>query len=119
MPSTTAQRRLSEMNIETLRDFCRALPAVTEDVKWGHDLCFSVAGKMFCVASLDGPLTFSFTVRDEEFDKLSNSPGLRPRLTSHATSGCLSKKSTGSVARNGSTTHLSTGTQQFIEVSYI
>ena len=102
MPSTTAQRRLSEMNIETLRDFCRALPAVTEDVKWGHDLCFSVAGKMFCVASLDGPLTFSFKVRDEEFDELSNSPGLRPRLTSHATNGCLSKKSTGSVAKSGS-----------------
>jgi predicted DNA-binding protein (MmcQ/YjbR family) len=66
------------MDIETLRNLCRSLPAVTEDVKWGHDLCFSVAGKMFCVAALEGPLTASFKVRDEEFDELSNSPGMRP-----------------------------------------
>jgi len=67
-----------QMNIETLRELCRSLPAVTEDVKWGHDLCFSVAGKMFCVAALDGPLTVSFKVRDEEFDDLANSPEFRP-----------------------------------------
>ena len=66
------------MNIETLREFCRALPAVTEDVKWGHDLCFSVAGKMFCVAALDGPFTVSFKVKDEEFDEISSSPGFSP-----------------------------------------
>ena len=66
------------MDIETLSNLCRSLPAVTEDVKWGHDLCFSVAGKMFCVAALEGPLTVSFKVRDEEFDELSNSPGMRP-----------------------------------------
>lgn len=66
------------MDIELLRDFCRALPAVTEDIKWGHDLCFSVAGKMFCVAGLEGPLTISFKVKDEEFDELANSPGMCP-----------------------------------------
>ena len=66
------------MNIETLRELCRSLPAVTEDIKWGHDLCFSVAGKMFCVAGLDGPLTVSFKVREDEFDEVSNSPGMRP-----------------------------------------
>ena len=66
------------MNIDTLRELCQSLPAVTEDIKWGHDLCFSVAGKMFCVASLEAPLTVSFKVKDEEFDELSSSPGLRP-----------------------------------------
>ena len=66
------------MNIETLRELCRALPAVTEDVKWGHDLCFSVADKMFCVCALDGPLTVCFKVKDEEFDELSSSPGFSP-----------------------------------------
>ena len=66
------------MDIETLHDFCLGLPATTEDVKWGHDLCFSVAGKMFCVASLEAPLTVSFKVRDEEFDEMANSPGMRP-----------------------------------------
>lgn len=68
----------ADMDIETLRELCRALPAVTEDIKWGHDLCFSVAGKMFCVAALDGPLTVSFKVKDEEFEELSSSPGMRP-----------------------------------------
>ena len=66
------------MNIETLRNFCLTLPAATEDIKWGQDLCFSVAGKMFCVAGLEGPLTVSFKVRDEEFDELANAPGMRP-----------------------------------------
>ena len=66
------------MNIETLREFCCALPAVTEDIKWGHDLCFSISGKMFCVAALDGPLTYSFKVKDDEFDELSTSPGIKP-----------------------------------------
>ena len=66
------------MNIDTLREYCLSLPAVTEDVKWGHDLCFSIAGKMFCVASLEGPLTVSFKVKDDEFDEMSNSPGMRP-----------------------------------------
>ena len=66
------------MNIETLRELCRSLPAVTEDIKWGHDLCFSVAGKMFCVASLEGPLTVSFKVKDDEFDEMSSSPGIIP-----------------------------------------
>ena len=66
------------MNIDTLRELCQSLPAVTEDIKWGHDLCFSVAGKMFCVASLEAPLTVSFKVKNEEFDELSTSPGLRP-----------------------------------------
>ena len=35
------------MNIDTLRELCMKLPAVTEDIKWGHDLCFSVAGRCF------------------------------------------------------------------------
>ena len=70
--------RIKKMDIESLRDMCRTLPAVTEDIKWGHDLCFSVAGKMFCVAALEGPLTVSFKVRDDEFDELSTSPGMRP-----------------------------------------
>ena len=78
LPARETRQLEADMDIETLRELCRALPAVTEDIKWGHDLCFSVAGKMFCVAALDGPLTVSFKVKDEEFDELSSSPGMRP-----------------------------------------
>jgi predicted DNA-binding protein (MmcQ/YjbR family) len=66
------------MDIEILRSVCSKLPGVTEDVKWGHDLCFCVGGKMFCVVNLDPPHQFSFKVPDEEFDELSQSSGFQP-----------------------------------------
>jgi predicted DNA-binding protein (MmcQ/YjbR family) len=66
------------MDIESLRAFCLNLPAVTEDVKWGNDLCFSIGGKMFCVSSLEPPLRVSFKVLDEEFDELSTRDGFMP-----------------------------------------
>ena len=61
-----------------LRKFCLKLPAVTEDIKWGNDLVFSVGEKMFCVASLEPPFKCSFKVKDEEFEELSNTDGLMP-----------------------------------------
>ena len=66
------------MDLETLRSFCLSLPAATEDVKWGHDLCFCVGEKMFCVASMEPPLTFSFKVPDEDFDEVSTRIGFTP-----------------------------------------
>lgn len=66
------------MDIEVLRTICLSFPAVTEDVKWGNDLCFCVGGKMFCVTNLEPPHTFSFKVTDAEFEELSQSEGFRP-----------------------------------------
>jgi predicted DNA-binding protein (MmcQ/YjbR family) len=66
------------MHIEEIRSFCLKLPGATEDIKWGNDLCFCIAGKMFCVAVLQGPLKISFKVTDEEFDEVSNSDGFIP-----------------------------------------
>lgn len=66
------------MEIESLRKYCLKLPAVTEDIKWGNDLCFSIGGKMFCVSSLEPPLRVSFKVSDEEFDELSVRNGFMP-----------------------------------------
>ena len=67
------------MNIEDLQTICRQLPGVTEDIKWGHDLVFSIGGKMFCVAGLEqSPATASFKVSDEEFEEISNWPGFKP-----------------------------------------
>jgi predicted DNA-binding protein (MmcQ/YjbR family) len=66
------------MDIEAIRSICKELPAVTEGVKWGNDLCFMVGEKMFCVTSLGTPLQVSFKVTDEEFDEISNSPGIIP-----------------------------------------
>jgi predicted DNA-binding protein (MmcQ/YjbR family) len=66
------------MDIEVLRAVCLSFPAVTETVKWGNDLCFCVAGKMFCVTNLEPPHTFSFKVTDNEFDELAGSDGFQP-----------------------------------------
>ncbi|TND07432.1 MAG: hypothetical protein FD123_3282 [Bacteroidetes bacterium] len=66
------------MDIEELRTFCLAFPHATEDVKWGHDLCFCIAGKMFCVTGLDAPHGVSFKVTAEEFEELSVRPGWMP-----------------------------------------
>jgi predicted DNA-binding protein (MmcQ/YjbR family) len=66
------------MDLETLRSVCLSFPAVTEDIKWGADLCFCVGEKMFCVTSLEPPHTFSFKVSDSEFDELSQKPGFKP-----------------------------------------
>jgi predicted DNA-binding protein (MmcQ/YjbR family) len=66
------------MSIDFIRKICTSFPAVTEDIKWDNDLCFSIGGKMFCVCSLDPPFKVAFKVKDEEFDELSNSEGFIP-----------------------------------------
>jgi predicted DNA-binding protein (MmcQ/YjbR family) len=67
------------MNVEDIQAICRKWKGVTEDIKWGHDLVFSVGEKMFCVVGLDQfPITASFKVTDEEFDEMSSRPGFKP-----------------------------------------
>lgn len=66
------------MNIENLRAYCLSLKGVTEDVKWGHDLCFLIGGKMFCVTNLEGEPSVSFKVPDADYDELSISTGIIP-----------------------------------------
>lgn len=66
------------MVIDILRSVCLSFPAVTENVKWESNLCFCVAGKIFCIANLEPPPTFSFKVADTEFDELSGSDGFKP-----------------------------------------
>ncbi len=66
------------MNLDSLQSFCLELPYVTEDIKWGNDLCFSIGGKMFCVASLSEPLKVSLKVRNDEFDELICTPSILP-----------------------------------------
>ena len=67
------------MNVEAIQVICKAMPFVTEDIKWGHDLVFSVGGKMFCVVGLDqSPTTASFKVKEEEFEEICSLDGFMP-----------------------------------------
>ena len=67
------------MNIEDIRNICNENIGVTEDIKWGNDLVFSVGSKMFCVVGLDqSPTSASFKVTEEEFEEISSWPGFKP-----------------------------------------
>src|SRR5580765_6746250 len=66
------------MTLETVRAICRALPAVTEDIKWVHDLCFCIGGKMFAVVDLEPPHAFAFKCTPETFGELVERPGIIP-----------------------------------------
>jgi predicted DNA-binding protein (MmcQ/YjbR family) len=66
------------MTLESLRQMCRTLPDVTEDIKWEHDLCFSVGGKMFAVVDLEPPHPLSFKCTPEDFGDLVEREGIIP-----------------------------------------
>jgi predicted DNA-binding protein (MmcQ/YjbR family) len=66
------------MTVDMLRTICRTLPDVTEDIKWGHDLCFCVAGKMFTVVNLERPHSVAFKCTPETFGELIERPGIIP-----------------------------------------
>ncbi len=67
------------MNIEVLRHICNSFPGVTEDIKWGNDLCFLVGEKMFCVTGLERvPTAASFKVPSEAFEELAARDGFKP-----------------------------------------
>src|SRR5262245_54640093 len=66
------------MSIDTVRAFCLSLPAVTEDIKWGSDLVFSVGGKMFAAVNTERPHTLSFKCTPETFAELTERDGIIP-----------------------------------------
>jgi len=66
------------MHIDAVRDICRRFPAVTEDIKWGSDLVFSVGGKMFAVVNTERPHTLAFKCTPEVFGELTERDGIIP-----------------------------------------
>ena len=66
------------MTLDTVRAICRGLPRVTEDIKWAHDLCFCVSGKMFAVVDLERPHAIAFKCTPESFGELVERPGIIP-----------------------------------------
>ncbi len=70
------------MNVDAIRRTCLSLPHVDEDVKWGHDLCFLVGRKMFCVLNLEpqrGDRSLvAFKATPEEFAELTERAGVIP-----------------------------------------
>jgi len=69
------------MKLQPLVAFCRELPHIVEDVKWGNDLVFSIkTGKMFCVFSFENETWtgMSFKVDDHRFLEMTDRPQFKP-----------------------------------------
>jgi predicted DNA-binding protein (MmcQ/YjbR family) len=66
------------MTLDELQQICRSLPGVTEDVKWGQDLCFCVGGKMFAAVNLELPHQLGFKCTPEDFAELTERDGIVP-----------------------------------------
>ncbi len=70
------------MDLESVRRYCKSLPHVTEDVKWGHVLTFLIGNKMFCVLSLEPErgegCGISFKCTPEEFAELVENEAIIP-----------------------------------------
>jgi predicted DNA-binding protein (MmcQ/YjbR family) len=66
------------LNIESIQTICRKWPGVTEDVKWGDNLVFSVGGKMFATIDLEPPHAIAFKCSDEQFVELLEREGIVP-----------------------------------------
>jgi len=67
------------MNIEWIRDLCLSFPHTTEQIQWGDDLVFKVAGKIHAIAVLRPAKTWlCFKVSPEKFSELTERPGVIP-----------------------------------------
>jgi len=72
------ERRGSSLPSSPLVAFCNELPHATQDVKWGHDLVFSIGGKMFAAFDLADSRRFSFKTTPDEFAVLTSLKGVSP-----------------------------------------
>ena len=66
------------MTVEDIRSIALEFPHTTEDIKWGADLCFCIAEKMFCVTSMEGDCRISLKVEADQFEELCQRQGFTP-----------------------------------------
>jgi len=67
------------VNIDWIRDLCLSFPHTTEQIQWGDNLVFKVAGKIHAIAVLRPAKTWlCFKVSPEKFSELTERPGIIP-----------------------------------------
>jgi predicted DNA-binding protein (MmcQ/YjbR family) len=67
------------MNIDWIRDLCLSVPQTTEQIQWGDDLVFKVAGKIHAITVLHpAQIWLCFKVSPEKFAELTERPGIIP-----------------------------------------
>jgi predicted DNA-binding protein (MmcQ/YjbR family) len=71
-----SQNPLSD--VELIRAMALSLPGASESLKWGNNLCFTVAGRIFLIVDLDEvPPVITFKSDVKESSELLELPGLR------------------------------------------
>ncbi len=55
-----------------------SLPGATENIQWGNDRVFKIAGKMFACSGLEPDSRYSFKCDKERFLELTDQPGIVP-----------------------------------------
>lgn len=67
------------MQIDWIRDLCLSFPHTTEQIQWGDDLVFKVAGKIHAITVLHpAKIWLCFKVSPEKFAELTERPGIIP-----------------------------------------
>lgn len=67
------------MNIDWIRDLCLSFPHTTEQIQWGDDLVFKVAGKIHAITVLKpAKVWLCFKASPEKFAELTERPGIIP-----------------------------------------
>ena len=68
------------MDIDSIRTYCLSFPNATEDIQWGDDLLFRIAGKIFAGTSLNpaSERRLSFKCTPEKFAALIEREGISP-----------------------------------------
>jgi predicted DNA-binding protein (MmcQ/YjbR family) len=67
------------MDVDWVRQLCLSFPYATEQITWGDDLTFRVAGKIFAVTVLvPAKVWLSFKSSPENFVELTERPGIIP-----------------------------------------
>jgi predicted DNA-binding protein (MmcQ/YjbR family) len=67
------------MDIDWIRDLCLSFPQTTEQIQWGDDLVFKVAGKIHAITVLHpAKIWLCFKVSPENFAELTERPGIIP-----------------------------------------
>jgi predicted DNA-binding protein (MmcQ/YjbR family) len=67
------------MDIDWIRNLCLSFPQTTEQIQWGDDLVFKVAGKIHAIMVLNpAKIWLCFKVSPEKFAELTERPGIIP-----------------------------------------
>ncbi len=66
------------MTLEQVRELCLSFPGATEQIQWGNDLLFKVAGKMFLVTGFNPNSPFTIKAADDSFHELTELAGIHP-----------------------------------------